>query len=243
MGSPGRRSYQTQSHLRLWPPATVSLTPHTCSETLKTSRINTSDRVIALAALQIHYVAQKLSSTNEPLDGVPTIICRQTEIFYAIMASTIPCLRPFLASFFTGFGAMGGETVIAGSQVGNSGSNSREKSAYALGSMQSGSGDSATGRAGEKATANQKEKRRSRSNGLTMMRGGRGSRELDNFGNETQNQAHVSHDCTGGSSRTAVPTATRDAASIASNESTKMIITKEVQWHVNSERGSMVRPL
>jgi hypothetical protein len=31
------------------------------------------------------------------------------------MASTIPCLRPFLASFFTGFGAMGHETVIAGS--------------------------------------------------------------------------------------------------------------------------------
>lgn len=157
------------------------------------------------------------------------------------MASTIPCLRPFLASFFTGFGAMGGETVIAGSQVGNSGSNSREKSAYALGSMQS--GDSAPGRAGEKATANQKEKRRSRSNGLTVMRGGRGSRELDNFGNETQNQAHVSHDSTGGSSRTAVPSAGAEAASIASNESTKMIITKEVQWHVDSERGSMVRPL
>jgi len=149
------------------------------------------------------------------------------------MASTIPCLRPFLASFFTGFGAMGGETVIAGSQVGNSGSNSREKSAYALGSMQS--ADSAT-RRGEK------EKRRSRS-GLTMMRGGRGSRDLDNLGNDAQNQAHISHDTTGSSSRTAVPTAAGDAASIASNESTKMIITKEVQWHVDSESGSMARPL
>lgn len=197
---------------------------------------NKNPRVIALAALQIHYVAQKLSSTNETLDGVPTTICRQTEIFYAIMASTIPCLRPFLASFFTGFGAMGGETVIAGSQVGNSGSNSREKSAYALGSMQS--ADSAT-RRGENAPA--KEKRRSRS-GLVVMRGGRGSRDLDNFGNDAQNQAHISHDTTGSSSRTAVPAA-GDAASIASNESTKMIITKEVQWHVDSERGSMARPL
>jgi hypothetical protein len=153
------------------------------------------------------------------------------------MASTIPCLRPFLASFFTGFGAMGGETVIAGSQVGNSGSNSREKSAYALGSMQSGSGSGS----GEKAT----EKRRSRSGGLAVMRGGRGSRDLDNFGNDAQNRAHVSHDTTGRSSRTAVPStaAGADAVSIASNESTKMIITKEVQWHVDSERGSMVRPL
>lgn len=130
---------------------------------------------------------------------------------------------------------MGGETVIAGSQVGNSGSNnSREKSTYPLGSMQS-----ADRSAGEKA----KEKRRSRS-GLTMMRGGRSSRDLDNFGNDAQNQAHVSHDTTGSSSRTAVPTvALGDAVSIASNESTKMIITKEVQWHVGSERGSMVRPL
>jgi hypothetical protein len=84
--------------------------------------------------------------------------------------------------------------------------------------------------------------------GLTMMRGGRGLRDLDNFGNDAQNQAHVSssHDTTttGSSSRTAVPTvASGDAVSIASNESTKMIITKEVQWHVDSERGSMVRPL
>jgi len=200
------------------------------------------DRVIATAALQIHYQGQKLHSENPTLDGVAATICRQTEIFYAIMASTIPCLRPFLASFFTGFGAMGGETVIAGSQVGNSGSNSREKSAYALGSMNS--GDSATRRAGEKATTKEKEKRRSHgASGLTMMRGGRGSRDLDNFGNETQNQAHVSHDSTGGSSRTAVPSTGADAISIASNESTKMIITKEVQWHVDSERGSMVRPL
>ena len=202
-----------------------------------TSHANTNDRVIAIAALQIHYLAQKLSSTNETLDGVPTIICRQTEIFYAIMASTIPCLRPFLASFLTGFGAMGGETVMAGSQVGNSGSNnSREKSAYALGSTQS----------ADRVEKAKEARRSSRSMGLTMMRGGRGSRDLDNFGNDAQNQAHVStsHDTTGSSSRTAVPTvASGDAVSIASNESMKMIITKEVQWHVDSERGSMVRPL
>jgi len=173
--------------------------------------------VIALAGLQIHYLAQKLHSSNPTLDGVPTTICRQTEIFYAIMASTIPCLRPFLASFFTGFGAMGGETVIAGSQVGNS----REKSSYALGSMQSAE------------SAARREKRKSRG-----LRGGRrSSRDLDNFGNDSQNQAHVSHD-TGNSSRTAA-----DAASITSNDSTKMIIKKEVQWHVDSEQGDMSRPL
>lgn len=134
------------------------------------------------------------------------------------MASTIPCLRPFLASFFTGFGAMGGETVIAGSQVGNS----REKSSYALGSMES-----------QQSAAARREKRRSRGGpgaGLGLRSANRKSRELDNFGNERQNRAHVSSD-TGGSSRMMAA----DASSIASNESQKMIIKKEVEWVVQGE--------
>ena len=131
------------------------------------------NRVIATSALQLHHQAQKQLSPNPTLDGVAATICRQTEIFYAIMASTIPCLRPFLASFFTGFGAMGGETVIAGSQVGSgsgSGGNSRgEKGggsgsagsgSYALGSMQSSSGDSSSAAAAATA-AGRKNKRRS----------------------------------------------------------------------------------
>lgn len=133
------------------------------------------------------------------------------------MASTIPCLRPFLASFFTGFGAMGVDTVIAGSQVGNS----REKSSYALGSMQSAE------------SAARREKRKSR--GLRSARCN--SRDLDNFGNDSQNLAQISHG-TGSSSRTAA-----DAVSVTSNDSTKMIIKKEVQWHVDSEQGDMTRPL
>ena len=194
---------------------------------------NIHTRVIALAALQIHYLATKLSSNNETLAGAPTTICRQTEIFYAIMASTIPCLRPFLASFFTGFGAMGNDTVIAGSQV----INSREKSSYALGSMQS--AESAARREREKG----KEKGKSRVGGVGGLRFGRrdSSRDLDNFGVDGQNQAHVSHE-SGAFGRTA-GAGGADAASITSNDSTKMIIKKEVQWHVDSERGDMVRPL
>jgi hypothetical protein len=125
------------------------------------------------------------------------------------MASTIPCLRPFLASFFTGFGAMGCETVIAGSQVGGGGSSSREKgsgSQYVLNSLQS---------------AESK----------------RLERERNNFGLERQNEARVG--CGPGFDGSGmVRTAgggTMDASSIASNESTRMIITKEVQWHVDRE--------
>jgi hypothetical protein len=199
-----------------------------------------------------------LHSPNPTLDGVAATICRQTEIFYAIMASTIPCLRPFLASFFTGFGAMGGETVIAGSQVG-SGSHSRgEKgsSSYALGSMQSSSGDSSSATAAG-TTKKKSEKRRSRS-GQTTIGAYMRERERDNFGLNRQNHAQVSHETTipssltsnanaNSSKRTTMSTmmtmgagpSVADVSSIASNddESQRMIIKKEVQWHVGSEKG------
>lgn len=80
-------------------------------------------------------------------------------------------------------------------------------------------------------SAARRSKRRSR--GLRSAR--RDSRGLDNFGNDIQSQAQVSHDA-GSSSR-----ATADASSITSNDSTKMIIKKEVQWHVDSERGDAIR--
>jgi hypothetical protein len=165
------------------------------------------------------------------------------------MASTITCLRPFLASFFTGFGAMGGETVIAGSQVG-SGSHSRGGkggSSYALGSMQSSSGDSSSATAAKRSS-----KRRSRS-GQTTIGAYMRERERDNFRQNRQNHAQVSHE----PARVTTPTrfsATANASkrttmgagplaaevsSIASNdnESQRMIIKKEVQWHVGSEKG------
>jgi hypothetical protein len=215
MGPPNRIACKAQSPLRLQFKIAVSPTHPNLSHK-RTVSLTPKPRVIALAGLQIHYLAVKLNSSNQPLDGVATTICRQTEIFYAIMASTIPCLRPFLASFFTGFGAMGTETVIAGSQVGHS----REKSGYALGSMES------------SQSAARREKRKSR--GAQQRER---ERELDNFGIESQNRAHVSHD-TGSSRRTAA-----DASSITSNDSTKMIIKKEVVWQVDSEQGDVVRPL
>lgn len=233
------------------------------------------DRVIATAALQIHYQGQKLHSENPTLDGVAATICRQTEIFYAIMASTIPCLRPFLASFFTGFGAMGGETVIAGSQIGSHSGNSRgEKGgSYALDSLQSSGGDSSSA-AGKKSGNSSNNKRRSRTGQTTVGAYVRDRdnhhRERDNFGNNRQNRAQISHEpastlplppraTTPSSFSTAAAAgnpsskhsstmltmmggsgqglAAADASSIASNESQRMIIKKEVQWYVDSEKG------
>jgi hypothetical protein len=158
---------------------------------------------------------------------------------------------------------MGGETVIAGSQVG-SGSHSRgEKGgSYALGSMQSSSGDSSSATAAA-AAKKKSEKRRSRS-GQTTVGAYIRERERDNFGQNRQNHARVSHGPVlqsqpptttapssfsaagnhASSKRTTMMTMmgsgqAADAISVASNdnESQRMIIKKEVQWHVESEKG------
>lgn len=58
-------------------------------------------------------------------------ILTQTELFYSIVAATIPCLRPFLAAFITNYGAMGGDTIMHGSHIV---SNSRAKDSKGSGS-------------------------------------------------------------------------------------------------------------
>ncbi|KAM0718088.1 hypothetical protein Q7P37_006420 [Cladosporium fusiforme] len=190
--------------------------------------------VIIIAGLHIHYLDRELSSDNQTLTGVIATICRQTEIFYAIMASTIPCLRPFLASFFTGFGAMGGETVIAGSQVGNS----REKSGqtYAMGSMQSAESESRRSKRRSRHQNNRRQAPLPQSNSSPRL-----DRDLDNFGNDAQNHAMVTTMTNSDAHQDASSRGGVDASSITSNESTRMIIKKEVQWHVDSERGDMPR--
>ena len=69
-------------------------------------------RVIAVAAVRLRYIFIQTSSPNPTLVGAITGVLTQLELFYGIMAATIPCLRPFLAGFTTNYGAMGHDTVM-----------------------------------------------------------------------------------------------------------------------------------
>lgn len=121
--------------------------------------------------------------------------------------------------------------------------------------MKSSSGDSSSATAA--ATKKKSENRRSRS-GQTTIGAYMRERERDNFGLNRQNHAQVSHEATipssltsnanaNSSKRTTMSTmmtmgagpSVADVSSIASNddESQRMIIKKEVQWHVGSEKG------
>lgn len=157
----------------------------------------------------MRYIFRQLTSSNPTLVGAASSVLTQLELFYGLTAATIPCLRPFLAGFVTNYGAMGGSTVIDGSQVGT-GSGKDPSDSYALMSVASG------------ARNGPSERQRSRSR----------PRSPDVGGSEFRPD-RVRHECsvTHGKSRSTM------AGSVNSDESTQMIIKKEVQWYIDSEGG------
>ncbi|KAF2163163.1 hypothetical protein M409DRAFT_68757 [Zasmidium cellare ATCC 36951] len=176
--------------------------------------------IIAIIIIRLIYLKRELQSPDPTLDGVPASILTQVEIFYNIITATVPCLRPFLAGFATNFGAIGSGTVLGGSQIGTGSKNSHSNSksgSFALSSLTSRNRISALKEKIIPTSTTQS----SRSHDVT---GEDDSWRPDPSNNETT--------VTRGNSR--LPG--NDASSIASDESTKMIIKKEVQFSVGSVR-------
>jgi hypothetical protein len=61
--------------------------------------------VIVPIALRLHYLSEALNSSNFTLDITYEVVCKQVEIAYAIIAATLPCLRPFMVATATNYGA------------------------------------------------------------------------------------------------------------------------------------------
>jgi hypothetical protein len=61
--------------------------------------------VIVPAAFRLHYLSVALNSSNFTLDITYEAVCKQVEITYAIIAATLPCLRPFIVATATNYGA------------------------------------------------------------------------------------------------------------------------------------------
>ncbi|OXV07771.1 hypothetical protein Egran_04465 [Elaphomyces granulatus] len=60
--------------------------------------------VIVLAILRLTYLNPDNFSSDPTLTGVDANICTQVLLHYSLMAATIPCLKPFVISFNTGWG-------------------------------------------------------------------------------------------------------------------------------------------
>src|SRR5277367_6427110 len=61
--------------------------------------------VIVPAVFRLHYLSEALNSSNFTLDITNEAVCKQVEISYAIIAATLPCLRPFMVATATNYGA------------------------------------------------------------------------------------------------------------------------------------------
>jgi len=61
--------------------------------------------VIVPTVFRLHYLSEALDSSDPTLEAVYTVMCKQIEIAYAIVAATIPCLRPFMTATATHYGA------------------------------------------------------------------------------------------------------------------------------------------
>ena len=58
-------------------------------------------RVIIAAAFRLHYLAREFRSSDPTFEGVSASICTQIDMSYAIIATTLPCLRPFMTATST----------------------------------------------------------------------------------------------------------------------------------------------
>lgn len=59
--------------------------------------------IIAVAILRLIYLKHALSSTDYAFKIVPAEVLTQIEMHYSLIAATIPCMRPFLKAFNTGY--------------------------------------------------------------------------------------------------------------------------------------------
>lgn len=55
--------------------------------------------MIAISAVHLYYLHMEIVSGNPTLTGSYTVVCAQLELGYGIMASSIPCLKPFMSAY------------------------------------------------------------------------------------------------------------------------------------------------
>jgi hypothetical protein len=60
--------------------------------------------VIIITITRTVYLTEAMHTSDFFLHGVETVICTQAVMHYSLIASTIPCLKPFVISFNTGWG-------------------------------------------------------------------------------------------------------------------------------------------
>jgi len=74
--------------------------------------------VIVPAVLRLYYLKVEVNSSDPLLHGTMASVCTQIQLSYAIIAATIPCLRPFMTALSTHYGAPAHPKTPAGTAAG-----------------------------------------------------------------------------------------------------------------------------
>ena len=61
--------------------------------------------VIVPIIVRLHYLDDAFNSPNYTLLVTWAVVCKEVQICYAIIAATIPCLKPFMSAMATNYGA------------------------------------------------------------------------------------------------------------------------------------------
>lgn len=173
-------------------------------------------RVVAPSIMRLNYLSSALASPDPSLDGVLAVVCTQIEICYAIIATTTPCLRPFMSALNTGYGGPGPVPTPKGSRASSSGHDR-----------------SFTARSGQSA----KQKKQQRFSGLgTFELEEKAQRPLPELRwDKTQYNVAIE---TGERPRTGQeiePMPDHDQNSLQSHDSKRMIIAKNTEWAIDYE--------
>ncbi|KAI9744980.1 MAG: hypothetical protein M1835_002655 [Candelina submexicana] len=59
--------------------------------------------VLVAGIIRLRYLVPKLNSSDYTFDTVYGLVCTQIELHYSLMAATIPCMKPFVKAFHTGY--------------------------------------------------------------------------------------------------------------------------------------------
>lgn len=131
--------------------------------------------VVLAAAVRLYYLHQSLYSDDASLHGILAAVCTQIELSYAVIATTMPCLKPFMSALNTQYG--GGNTFMLSHTSPNSSALQRSRDT-------TGGGSSTFGTSSAKAKA--------RAAAAAVMSGaGGGGNDGSKVRKSSESQAHM----------------------------------------------------
>lgn len=176
--------------------------------------------MIAPLAVRLGYIVSNLDAQDPTLRQDKVVVNTQTELVVALVAATVPCLRPFMGAVDTSFGAAAAGTSLAGS-------------GYAKRST----------RSGNARQYSNESKQVLSSNGFRIGRKKKGVDELashddialEPISRSWTGKAGLEDQTEERHTSTTTKQSADDHQSVGSQDSQQMIIRRDVEWNVRYE--------